>query len=270
MSASSLAALHLMGATKVDLGPTVAFDTGPRVADTTATVYPGAIAVGLIGPCWVQDWKHPECVYWVGPHVLSQGTYDIGDGHWVEQGARRYEAPPHGYRVCESPYVSSRRASRGRSSREILGGRHHGHAHSAGSMSEERVAAIKHGYAQGRSELRAMGIGAADPAAEERFNLWMDSFLGKSESLQRGELLGLAAKEKAGTLTDDEKRHIGFARNILGVTTVPDAGPPPKGTPTQTIALDVVGQKSSLLPMFLAVAGLAAVGIVVAGKSKGA
>jgi hypothetical protein len=243
MSASSLAALHLMGRTKVDLGPTVAFDTGAHHADETATVYPGAIAVGLIGPCWVEDWRHPGCVYWVGPHVLSPGTHDIGDGHWVDRGTRRYEAPPRGYRVCENPFIAVRGSqARGRVSREILGGRHHGRVHSAG---------------------------AADPAAEERFNLWMDSFLGKSESLQRGELQTLTAKEKAGTLTDDEKRHIQFARNILGVTTVPDVGPPPVGTPTETVALDVVGQKTSFLPMFLAVAGLAAVGVVVAGKSKG-
>jgi len=119
-------------------------------------------------------------------------------------------------------------------------------------------------------QVAAIATGAADPAAEERFNLWMDSFLALSESRQRGELTKLEVKEKAGTLTPDEQRQIGFVRNLLGITKVPELSAADlarvKAGKTEEIALNVVGERKSALPMFLAMAGVGAVAIIAAGK----
>jgi hypothetical protein len=112
--------------------------------------------------------------------------------------------------------------------------------------------------------------GAADPAAEERFNLWMDGFLSMSQSRQLGLMYSLDAKEKAGTLTADEKKQLVFARNILGVTKVPELSEADlarvKAGKAEEIALNVVGERKSALPMFLAMAGIGAVALIATGK----
>lgn len=114
----------------------------------------------------------------------------------------------------------------------------------------------------------AIATGAADPAAEERLNNWMDGFLSLSQSRQLGELGKLDAKEKSGTLSADEKRQITFARNILGVTKVAEVDPAllARKDVQQVEELNVVGVRKSPWPMFFAFAAVAGVAVIATGK----
>jgi len=111
---------------------------------------------------------------------------------------------------------------------------------------------------------------------EERFNAWMDGFLSLSQSRQLGEMYALDAKEKAGTLTAEEKRRLTFMRNMLGITKVPEMSAEEilaltrQGKIEKIDELGVLGEKpASKFGLFLAVMGLGAVAVIAAGKRKG-
>jgi hypothetical protein len=129
----------------------------------------------------------------------------------------------------------------------------------------------------------AIATGAVTPGAnvpgqdnEERFNVWMDGFMSMSESRQLGEMHALGEKEKAGTLTPEEKRRLGFMRNLLGVTQVPEMSAEEiialtkAGKVEQVEELGVVGKgPPSGLGMFLAGVGIVGVALIAAGKRRG-
>lgn len=118
----------------------------------------------------------------------------------------------------------------------------------------------------------AIGIGAADPAAEEAFNRWMDGFMNEPVAYQKGEIIDLMKKERAGTITDFEKRKLQFARVLSGEAKVPEPSKEELARlPTQTVEeLQIRGEKPrSGYATFLAFLGLGAVVAIAAGKSKG-
>jgi len=158
--------------------------------------------------------------------------------------------PPTSY-MGETPYVYP--GSTANSQPEYRGRAHH---HPRGGHSTE-------GYSGG------YGVGAADPAAEERFNQWMDVFMSYAPARQQGEASALVAQEKAGTIDDMGKRKLRFIRSMSGEAPVADLTKEELARARPIDELNIVGTRKSGLAIFLAILGLGAVAMVAGGKSRG-
>jgi hypothetical protein len=92
-----------------------------------------------------------------------------------------------------------------------------------------------------------------------------------SKSRQLGEYNALAAKEQAGTLTSDEKRHIIFERGLLGIGPNPfgDVGPIKPAEVVNIENITIAQRAPSRWPMFFVFAAVAGVAVVATGKRKG-
>lgn len=158
--------------------------------------------------------------------------------------------PPTSY-MGQTPYVYP--GATANSQPEYRGRPHH---HPRGGQSTE-------GYSGG------YGTGAADPAAEERLNQWMDVFMSEAPAVQQGETSALVAQEKAGTIDDMGKRKLRFIRSMSGEAPPAELTKQELAQATPLDELNIVGTRKSGLALFLAVLGLGAVAMVVGGKSRG-
>jgi hypothetical protein len=52
----------------------------------------------MIGPCWIRDAS--GCQYWVGPHVITPETEDLGSGRWRDEFGEHYCPPARGVPLC--------------------------------------------------------------------------------------------------------------------------------------------------------------------------
>lgn len=54
----------------------------------------------MIGPCWMIDRTGGECQYWVGPHVITPATENLGPGRWRDEDGEHYCPPDPARRIC--------------------------------------------------------------------------------------------------------------------------------------------------------------------------